>query len=200
MLLMPCASARTAIEFFTEPGASAAFGELEQNTRLDMVDYYTNSLSRTTANVLNGPARILAATDTVLKVQPARQTLVDLYVLTAGVDTVLMAVETLRLPQPDSHIDFYDTKWKPLSRKPLEAPVLSDWLTENGRNARREVELWLPFMLAQASYDPATQTLTLTNTLDQYFPDPADRDKLHKWIRPQLTYVWKNRKFTPLYR
>lgn len=195
-LALPVA-ARTALDLFKEPGASVAFGELEPSTRLDMADYYLSGLDRPSANRLGGTAVIDTVTDLTVRVQPAAMTQVDVCLL-PGQDSVIMVIETTRLPQADSRLAFYSTDWKPLRKKPLDKLVLTDWLTEQGRTDIRQVQDWLPFMVARAQYNPETATLTVMNTLDQFYPAPEDRDRIRRWIKPQLVYHWTGKTFRQL--
>lgn len=200
-MLAVCAAglqARTAMDFFRATGADRAFGQLQQAVRMDMADYYESGLRHVVDNVYEGKAVIVDADSLSLHMRPGGMTDVSMHVLVnpAKADTTLMVIETALMPQPDSRIMFFDKDWNTLKRDPLTAPVLSGWLTEQGKRHRREVQDWLPFMLAQASYDPATGTLTVSHSMMEYYPDNADRKKLELYIRPQLTYYWRGGKFS----
>ena len=188
------ASARTPLDFFCLEGADVAFPELPATTRMDMTDYFNSSMARPSTNAYDGEAIIDSADSATLTVRPATATTVQLSVL-PGADTVLCVIETLALPQPDSRISFYTTDWAPLRKAPLDAPVLADWLTDEGRRQRAEVEAWLPFLIASATYDPETATLVITNEMQKYFAGDDDLQQLQEWLRPSLTYKWNGRRF-----
>lgn len=189
------ATARTVSDFFTADAASRAIPLIDTNTRLDMVDYFTGGIDRQSANVYQGKAQLLEADSVTLRFRPGEAVLSRLTMVAQGSDTILVLIDTFSLPQPDSRIALFDTDWQPLDAKSLQSPVLDDWLTADGRSNRRDVEGWLPFMLAEASIDPVTATLTYTNTLPQYYSDNDDLQRVHAWIRPSLTYRLKGKRF-----
>lgn len=195
--LAATAAPRDAISFFTHSGADAAFPEISANRRLDMIDYLQAGQLRAMENNMHGQAQLIEADSIHVSLTPAAYTRTDLYLLPGAADTLLMVIETLQLPQPDSRITFYNTDWTPCARQPLTPPVLTDWLTDAGAKDRAATEQRLPFILASATYSPATQTLTLTNTLADYYPDAADRKFISRNIRPDLTYRWTGSRFQP---
>lgn len=190
-----CGHARDAKAFFADEGASAAFSEIGATERLDMLDYFAAGQEHPVANIYSGRSRLLRADSAAVSVEVAHGVVVDMYVLPAGRDTVLMVVETVELPQKDSNIAFYGADWRPLKKSPLPKYVLSDWLSLAGSKERDEVERRLPFILAQAVYNPDTQVLRLSNTMDEYFVDDEDKAFVAQNLRKSLAYTWKNGKF-----
>lgn len=189
------ASARDAGSFFTDAGADAAFPELTQLNRMDMMDYFRAGQVRDITNYYDGSARMVRADSAVVTVQTARGCVVDLYVIADRKDTTLMVVETLSLPQKDSRVKFYNADWQPIATIVLPAYTLSDWLTEAGRKSRAEVERRIPFVLAVASFNPETGVLCLTNTLEGYFPDEDDKAFVAEMVRKSLLFRWNKGKF-----
>ena len=193
------AGARSVTDFFTAEGADNVLGLVDRTTRLDMMDYFNSGIAHASANTLGGQASVTAI-DSLgrwMSYSPAQGIGEQIAVLDAGKDTVLMVIETLPLPQPDSRISFYDAEWQPLAKRPLAAPVLADWLTADGEAHRQEVEAMLPFMMAAATYNPDTRTLTLAHSMDAYLANKDDKANLQKWLRPSLSYSLKGRKFEP---
>jgi hypothetical protein len=188
------AQARTVTNFFTDSAADTALPLIAANTRMDMVDYFDNGMPHVSENILGGSARIVSADSETINFEMTSETQCALTMLTAANDTVLMLVETVHLPQPDSHISFYDKTWKPLKRTVFVEPKLADWLTAAGKAERSDVEIWLPFMLWRAEY--ANGVLTLTNTLNTYYTAADDLSALNKWILPKLTYRYNGKKFS----
>jgi hypothetical protein len=96
---------------------------------------------------------------------------------------------------PDSEIAFYDFEWKklPTDRFFVE-PKLADWLTDEGKKVRADVENVVPFIIASYNFDVETGMLTIANRLSEYF-DKTTWQKVSKWIRPQLSYKWTGKKF-----
>lgn len=190
-------TARTVSDFFTDPAADHVFGLVDCNTRLDMIDYYNSGINHTSTNILDGEASItdLDSEGRSMRFSAAKGVDTQLVVLNLASDTVLMVIETLPLPQLDSRISFYDEQWNPVSRRPLSAPVLADWLTEEGKARRSEVEALIPFILEKAEYDPDSATLTMSHTMDSYLADKDAKAHIAAWLRPSLSYKLKGKKF-----
>lgn len=193
-----CAHGRTVVDFFS--AAEAPIPLLEANTRLDMADYWRHGMTRESANELGGTAAItqVSVDTTSMRFGITGQVDCQLAMLASGRDTVVLFIETLPLPMADSHLSFYDRNWQPLAKPALTMPVLADWLTPQGAVERADVEAWLPFITARADYDPATRTLTIANTVKDYYHDRADLDRVDRWLKPSLQYVADGRRFKPL--
>ncbi len=184
--------ARTIAEYFGDTRANAAFQSLSTVSRLDMIDYYKSGMSNTSATELNGAAHILTMNDTLMNIEFSQGISMTLAVL-PGKSPVLMVIETLPLPEIDSRITFYDERWSPFGDKLMKQPRLVDWLISDDKNKRQDVESTIPFLLSRADYDPMTQTLTLTSTLEQYYP--AEKPKQLSLLKPTLKYHWNGKKF-----
>lgn len=190
------AGAREAIDFFTMPEAAVPL--VDTNTRLDMTDYFRSGMHRPSKNTVDEPCVILGAEASAVTFQPAPDVETTLAVLTGGkADTVLMTVTTIRLPQAESEVAFYDSSWQPLAKSPLVAPLLKDWLTAEGASERDAVESWLPFIITSAAYDPAAKRLTFSNNMKEYYAGDEDLALLDRWIRPSLSYVFDGKRFRP---
>lgn len=117
----------------------------------------------------------------------------DICLATAGRDSVLVTIETLAEPQPDSRVLLYGTDWQPYAKQPEIAPTLDDWLTKEGRKHRSDIERAMPFMMATATYNPVTQTLTFKHSMEQYVG--RDAKALLAYLKPTLSYKFKGGKF-----
>lgn len=190
------AEARTALDFFR--ATEAAIPLLDALTRLDMADYYAGGIDRASANSLGGEARLLGVSDSSVSLTTGTDMECRLDMFTAGADTVLMLTETYRLPQADSRITFYNTDWSARTRPEAPQPPLTDWLTPQGLLQRDDVERLLPFLMVEATADPAQGTLTLSHSMDSYFADAPDREALARWLRPSLTYRFNGKAFKPV--
>lgn len=166
---------------------------LPPNTRLDMLDYYNSGLARPSRNAAGGEAVITASDSRRLAFQLGDSTTCELAVFTAGPDTLVALVETIRFPMADSSIQWFDAQWQPV-RPPLSEPTLADWLTRDGRRRRAEAEEALPFMTAEATTDPAQGTITLTRTIDSYFL-PGTAPEALSLTHPALVYRLSGRRF-----
>lgn len=187
------AAARTALDFFTDPAAAVRF--VDTNTRLDMADYFRSGMAYSSASQLDEPVRIISADSLKVTYRNASLTEATLSVMATGKDTVLVMTQTYRLPLPESRVLMFGKDWKPVRHSSFRDHELNDWLTAQGRAERGEVEAWLPFITATASFDPAARRITWTNTMDQYFAGKEEADRLKRWIKPEISFTFDGKRF-----
>lgn len=185
----------SAADLFTSAPQNV-FPLLDQNTRLDMVDYYKNGMSTPSQNSLDGRSLITEMTLASLTVKMTDSSAMQIMELKGSKGTVVALISTVATPGLDSNIKFFDSDWKPL---PTESyfvkPGWKEWLTDSGRQNQDEVTMQVPFMLASYRIDPESGTLTLTNNLS-HFLDKALYDDLSSYLRPQLVYLWNGKNYT----
>lgn len=185
----------SAADLFTSAPQNV-FPLLDQNTRLDMVDYYKNGMSTPSQNSLDGRSLITEMTPASLTVKMTDSSAMQIMELKGSKGTVVALISTVATPGLDSNIKFFDSDWKPL---PTESyfvkPGWKEWLTDSGRQNQDEVTMQVPFMLASYRIDPESGTLTLTNNLS-HFLDKALYDDLSTYLRPQLIYLWNGKNYT----
>lgn len=185
----------SAADLFTSAPQNV-FPLLDQNTRLDMVDYYKNGMSTPSQNSLDGRSLITEMTPASLTVKMTDSSAMQIMELKGSKGTVVALINTVATPGLDSNIKFFDSDWKPL---PTESyfvkPGWKEWLTDSGRQNQDEVTMQVPFMLASYRIDPESGTLTLTNNLS-HFLDKALYDDLSTYLRPQLVYLWNGKNYT----
>lgn len=189
--------ARTALEVFTDTGADRVVTLLDRNTRLDMADYFSGGMSHVSNNRYGGPAIIMSADSASVRFSPGESIECQMALVVTGRDTTVFFIETLLLPQPDSRVSVYALPdWSELNRGVYAPePVLSDWLTDEGKQNREAVERLLPFMLAKADYEAETDAIVYTNTLDGYFAAREDLDRAERWLKKTLTAPRKGLRF-----
>lgn len=185
----------SAADLFTSAPQNV-FPLLDQNTRLDMVDYYKNGMSTPSQNSLDGRSLITEMTPASLTVKMTDSSAMQIVELKGPKGSVVALISTVATPGLDSNIKFFDSDWKPL---PTESyfvkPGWKEWLTDSGRQNQDEVTMQVPFMLASYRIDPESGTLTLTNNLS-HFLDKALYDDLSTYLRPQLVYLWNGKNYT----
>lgn len=185
----------SAADLFTSAPQNV-FPLLDQNTRLDMVDYYKNGMSTPSQNSLDGRSLITEMTPASLTVKMTDSSAMQIMELKGSKGSVVALISTVATPGLDSNIKFFDSDWKPL---PTESyfvkPGWKEWLTDSGRQNQDEVTMQVPFMLASYRIDPESGTLTLTNNLS-HFLDKALYDDLSTYLRPQLVYLWNGKNYT----
>lgn len=185
----------TAAEFFASAPLSI-FPTIDRTTRLDMIDYFDAGSDKPSSNAIGGECKILSKTPESLTFTTSEISEYTLSVIPStkkSGDPIIMVVRTLKTPAEDSTVKFYSSHWKELDGI-FEVPMLRDWLNDAGKQQRKDVENAVPFVLAKLAYDPASQSLTLTNQLADYLPEEAlglAKESLHQ----QLHFRWNGRKF-----
>lgn len=185
----------SAADLFTSAPQNV-FPLLDQNTRLDMVDYYKNGMSTPSQNSLDGRSLITEMTPASLTVKMTDSSAMQIVELKGPKGSVVALISTVATPGLDSNIKFFDSDWKPLSTESyFVKPGWKEWLTDSGLQNQDEVTMQVPFMLASYRIDPESGTLTLTNNLS-HFLDKALYDDLSTYLRPQLVYLWNGKNYT----
>lgn len=185
----------SAADLFTSAPQNV-FPLLDQNTRLDMVDYYKNGMSTPSQNSLDGRSLITEMTPASLTVKMTDSSAMQIVELKGPKGSVVALISTVATLGLDSNIKFFDSDWKPLPTESFFVkPGWKEWLTDSGRQNQDEVTMQVPFMLASYRIDPESGTLTLTNNLS-HFLDKALYDDLSSYLRPQLVYLWNGKNYT----
>lgn len=174
---------RTAADFFVSAPTSI-MPLLDENTRLDMLDYFRYGSSTASANRFDGQARLTAEDSLSVSYELTKTAVGQMAVLEAGGDTIVMVITTVATPHPDSAVAFYDKSWKPLRKAVIDLPGRDDWLVGDPGDDDP-----LPFVLAEAVYDPAGRVLTFTNVMDRYFAVAPD------YLRRSISYTFDGKKF-----
>lgn len=183
----------TASSAFTSAPADV-FPLLDKNTRLDMIDYYSNGLKTQSANRMDGRSSVTSLSPESLTVKLSDSSSAQIAILPAGNDTVIAVVSTVATPGLDSTLKFYDTSWHALpASKYFTAPSWDDWVT-SGHDIS-EVTAYAPFMLASYFIDPSAGTMTITNNLATFL-DEDIYTQLSPALYPTLTYRWTGKKFS----
>ena len=194
-----CADAQTDApirEIFTTIDTPTLSG-LASNYRLDMLDYFDNSLATPVESIYDEEAVITALGSNDISVRLSDFTEAELYLLKCGKDTLVMQITTLYTPGADSEIEFFTTDSKKLNvSKFLPKIYLKDWLAgKMTPEERSNLENSLPFIMAKAVYDPSTGTLTLEGTFEDYLSREAYA-MVKNFLKPSLTLRWNGKKFS----
>ncbi|MDE6555915.1 MAG: DUF3256 family protein [Duncaniella sp.] len=186
----------TASSAFTSAPRSV-FPLLDNNTRLDMVDYFNSGMDTPSNNLLDGHSVVTALTPSTLTAKIADTSEATVVVLNADSPSpVIMLISTVATPGLDSKISFYTQEWEPITpaSKYFEAPELADWLSPAGKGMEGMVMSASPFMLSSATVDPEGKTLTLTNNLSSFL-DPEVYATISEYLLPVKVYHWDGKKF-----
>ncbi len=165
-------------------------------TALDMLDYYRSGNSKPSNTITGGNIRVTDLSPRVLSILSGNSTTYEVALLPTRTDTLIAVIETLNSHISDSHIDFYDTTWKPVRNphKIFTQPTLGEWLTSEGKKQRDIVEEKVPFLLISYRYDETEEVLTLTNNIAHYFVD-EDWRTLEPLLHKELKFKWDGSKF-----
>ncbi len=184
---------KTAADAFTT-APTGIFPLLDQNTRLDMVDYYNSGLATPSANRLQGRSAITSLTPATITVKITDSSSAQIALLPAGRDTIFAVISTVATPGLDSTIKFYDSNWAPPpTDRHFTAPGWNDWMTPG--HDITEITAHTPFMLASYFIDTDAGTLTATNNLATFLDEDTYKT-LSPALRPTLTYKWNGKRFT----
>lgn len=192
-----CFARLTARQAFTEAPQSV-FPLLNLDARLDMIDYFESGMANTSKNAMEGQSRITAMTPDKVSISMSEASDYELCLLpTADGDTAIAVIATVATPAPDSRMSVYSKDWsKNLTSGAFSKPVLSDWLSEEGKERAAEVEGLVPFLLISYSYDPASGVLTLTNNTGRFLSSDI-YEIVKPCLKDSITYKWNGKQFVP---
>lgn len=193
LFAMAMGAQSTATDYFV----SAPIGVLpliDTTTRLDMMDYFHSGSSTESTNTFNGRCVMKSESPESVTFMATDDIKYQLAILPADKDTVVVLIETIPTPIPDSRIAFYTSSWRPLGKAPFAEPSLKDWLNDSGGKARKEVEEALPFIMASYEYFPETSTLVITNNTGRYFTE-EETPRALALLKASLKYRWNGKKF-----
>lgn len=190
------AGARRIADFFVEAPMYQAAPNIDRNTRMDMLDYFRSGLPSKTTNIVGEPVAVLSENDRSIRVCAGDSVTLEYGLAVSGPDSLLIVIENLPTPMPDSKVSFFSTDWTAARPLAVLSPALNDWLTDEGRSNRSRAEEILPFITASARFDQDGNRLIFTPTIGRYF---ATKDSIasevERYIVPSLTYVYNGKTF-----
>lgn len=200
MALLPLTgTARTIADLFAdEPGK--IFQLLTRTNRLDMVDYYNNGQKVDQQNNLAGTSKLIELDSAYLKVQTSASKMVEMRLLTPGRDTVIIVIETVLTPVPDSRLTVWNQQWQQLkTEKHFKMPKIDDFIDKNmPRELRADLHDAMVFPLIQLAFQGEKHDeIVATHGLEQFLvPDEHKRFASH--LKPSLTYRINGNKIKPV--
>ncbi len=173
------------------------FNTLTPTMRVVLLNHYRDGDTTRVANNLspNG-SRIVTLDEHHITVETSVAARVQLTLLTQGRDSVVMAVETVLTPYPDSRVSFYDTQWKPrLASRHFKMPAMADFLQpQASKDVKRRLAASLDFAMIEV--EVTGDTLVARHHLDKTM-DRNDYASLAQYLRRELRYTIKGTKITP---
>lgn len=194
LALMPASALRPSVDAFCRAPIDVV-NYLPEYSRLDMVDYYESGSSVASDSYLGNKIHITVLDSMSLSYAVDDSVRVTIALLPTSTDTLTMVIKELPAPVYDSTVNFYDKRWRLLAPVQFKAPRFSDWLKDKKR--ADAVAFDIPFVMATAAFDPATQRLVYTNRTDRYFSDRERPETLGELLH-ELVYQWNGRRFTLL--
>lgn len=195
-LIALVASARTIADFFVSAPMYEAAPGLDVNQRMDLLDYFRSNLPSKTTNIFDENAAVTAETDRSLTLTAGNGIQMQYGLAVSGTDSVLIVIETLPTPMPDSKVSLYTTDWTPLGRQPQVSATLGDWLSSEGRVGQQRLEEILPFITAEAEFIEDGNRLVLRHTMAGYFSEKDSvAAEVDRCLKPQLEYTFDDKAF-----
>lgn len=182
--------ARTVADFLaSEPGN--IFTLLTRTNRLDMVDYYNSGQQVAIPNNLMGESRLLELDSTCLKLHSSASRQVEMRLMTAGKDTLIAVIETVKTPVSDSRITFWTSQWLPAPKaaKKFKMPVIDDFIVKKmPADLRQDLQDVMIFPLIQLTFTgDGHDTIEATHGLQQFL-SPLEYKRFEQYLRPSIRY------------
>ena len=186
MALLPLdGAARTIADFFaSEPGN--VFPLLTRTNRLDLVDYYNSGQTVAVPNNLGGTSQLEALDSAYLKL--------------GSRDTVIVVIETVLTPVPDSKLTLWNSKWQMLrTDRHFKMPGIDDFIVKKmPRELRADLQDAMIFPLIQLTFkgDRRLQ-VEATHGLEQFLA-PSEFKRFAPYLKPSITYCMSGTKIKPV--
>lgn len=167
---------------------------ISEIARLDMIDYYESGIAKPTPSLFDDDVIVTDISDNKLSATTSAASSIDFYVTSAGNDSLIIVVETVSLPAPDSKAYIYDRQWKLVDS--IDSGLLKDWYTaEVGNTIKKEdMENTLGFITAAAQFDTSSNTLSFTPTVAETII-AEDYQKISSGLKPKLQYKISSKGF-----
>ena len=201
MALLPLDGvARTIADFFaTEPGN--VFPLLTRTNRLDLVDYYNSGQTVAVPNNLGGFSQLEALDSAYLKLQTSESKVVEMRMLTTGTrDTVIVVIETVLTPVPDSKLTLWNSKWQMLrTDRHFKMPGIDDFIVKKmPRELRADLQDVMIFPLIQLTFKgDRREQIEATHGLEQFLA-PSEFKRFAPYFKPSITYRMSGTKIKPV--
>jgi len=168
---------------------------LDENARLDMIDYFNSNMSNSTDNSYGGKSRITSLSPQKLTARLTDASTCQVIVLPAEGGSLIGMITTVATPTPDSRMSVYTSDWsRDVTASAFKKPTLEDWLTPEGKKNSDEVEMTVPFLLISYDYDPDSAVLTLTNNSAKFLGEDVYRT-VSSYVLPKIRYKFNGKRF-----
>lgn len=192
--------ARTVGDIFVA-STDDALNVIPQNDRAEMLAYLREAGRVVPTETAYGEeAVLLRATDNYLKVRMSCASQIEMLMLTHKRDTVVLVVETVETPAPDSRIMAIDTEGTPLPLdRVFKVPQMKDFVrvTKGTKKKREDVLKSVRFPLISYTVNDSAMTLTARQNLKD-FMSADDYAEIAPYLTDSLTFRAKSTRQKPL--
>lgn len=182
--------ARTVGDIFVA-STDDALNVIPQNDRAEMLAYLREAGRVVPTETAYGEeAVLLRATDNYLKVRMSCASQIEMLMLTHKRDTVVLVVETVETPAPDSRIMAIDTEGAPLPLdRVFKEPQMKDFVrvTKGTKKKREDVLKSVRFPLISYTVNDSAMTLTARQNLKD-FMSADDYAEIAPYLADSITY------------
>lgn len=171
---------------------------ISRSTRMDMLDYYESGLARPSTSYFGDEILITELTDNSLSATTSDHCQIKLYLSTLDTDTFTVAIETIQIPAEESRIYIYDKNWNLVTYK--DSGVIKEWTNGvNDNNLFRKIENAVSFITAKADFNPDTNILTLSSTLEQRGDCNNEEFKhIAPYLKPSRSFILNKKGFVEI--
>lgn len=192
--------ARTVGDIFVA-STDDALNVIPQNDRAEMLAYLREAGRVVPTETAYGEeAVLLRATDNYLKVRMSSASQIEMLMLTHKRDTVVLVVETVETPAPDSRIMAIDTEGTPLPlNRVFKVPQMKDFVrvTKGTKKKREDVLKCVRFPLISYTINDSAMTLTARQNLKE-FMSTDDYAEIAPYLADSITYRATGTRLKPL--
>ncbi|MDE5811017.1 MAG: DUF3256 family protein [Muribaculaceae bacterium] len=170
---------------------------INQNDRLDLLDYHNEGIAKTLVTSLGDSAKIISTTPSTITFSEGEGSTTTFAVLPWKKEQLIMVITTLETPEADSQVRFYTHKWTDVTGQRLPEVTLDQWLKPS---AKKEIDQWhrlVKFLTVEATFNPETLILTLTPTPGNYI-DRDELDNVKEMLSAPKQFKWTGSKFQPI--
>lgn len=195
-------SLRSAFENLDVP----ALQLLDTATRMDMSDYAAEGKDYKANNKMMGESSITAWSDSSISVKVTEVSRIQLFSLPTPEGSVFGLISTVDSNGADSTLELFSSALRPLKlKKYFTPPLTEDFMAPDFRKdkeARAIVSENIPFPAVEYTWDPSTQTLAATLSVEEIVSLEAYKAAKPYLIgapdeRPVILYRWTGKKFKP---
>ena len=168
-----------------------------KNARLDMIDLYNAGMSAKAPTFTGDTACLTTLSDTYLHLRTSKASTLQIKQIKEGKTHLYAIITTIEGPVANSHIDLYDEKWQPIALKKHINPIsVADFITLPKSKRKEREALLKKIGLHTIQYTMCNETndiVAMPSFLRTLGED--SRKEIESHIKPQITLLWKNKKW-----